>query len=195
MLLHQSQAGCIIGRSGDKIKDLRLKHNLDMKVYSDCCPQSTERVCQMKGRPNDILNCMREILDLLDAAPPKGVTSLYDPINYQEQDASNYGGFVSERKGHGYGHGHGRGRSQQTQSSSTSSAKSNSNSQQSTPTNAYDAYNAYAQYYGYNAAAAASMNTYSSTYNTGPITSTQVTIPNRVSYFLNLNKTKYLKLF
>jgi hypothetical protein len=184
MLLHQSQAGCIIGRSGDKIKDLRLKHNLDMKVYSDCCPQSTERVCQMKGRPNDILNCMREILELLDAAPPKGATSLYDPLNYQEQESSNYGGFINERKGHGYGHGHGhghghsRGRAQPTQQSS-----SNTTTQQSTPTNPYDAYNAYAQYYGYGAAtaAAANMSAYSSTYNSGPITSTQVTIPNRVS--------------
>ena len=93
LLVHQSQAGCVIGRNGDKIKDLRIvscllldstlvlfsgflinsvfsisvkKHNLDMKVYSECAPQSTERICQMKGKPHDIVQCLKEVLSLLD---------------------------------------------------------------------------------------------------------------------------------
>jgi len=38
-----------------------------MKVYSECAPMSTERVCQMKGKPADIVQCLREVIDLLES--------------------------------------------------------------------------------------------------------------------------------
>jgi len=98
LLVHQSQAGCIIGRSGDKIKELRLKHNLDMKVYSECAPMSTERVCQMRGKPNDIVSCLREVLVLLETAPPKGMSRPYDPHNFNEFLASQYGGYMNDKR-------------------------------------------------------------------------------------------------
>ena len=37
-----------------------------MKVYSECAPMSTERVCQMKGKPADIVNCLKEAIALLE---------------------------------------------------------------------------------------------------------------------------------
>lgn len=74
--MHQSQAGCVIGRGGDKIKDLRIKHNLDMKVYSECAPMSTERICQMKGKPHDIVECLKEVLSLLESVSPLIVFSI-----------------------------------------------------------------------------------------------------------------------
>lgn len=101
LLVHQSQAGCIIGRGGDKIKDLRIKHNLDMKVYSECAPMSTERVCQMKGKSPDIVNCLREAIGLLESAPPKGMSRPYDPHNFDEFLSSQYGGFCNDKRGGG----------------------------------------------------------------------------------------------
>lgn len=115
LLLHQSQAGCVIGRGGEKIKELRTvstffnskfffikfkfkRHNLDMKVYSECAPMSTERICQMRGKAPDIVNCLRETLQLLQNAPPKGASRLYDPQNFNEFSASQYGGYVGEKK-------------------------------------------------------------------------------------------------
>lgn len=105
LLVHQSQAGCIIGRGGDKIKDLRIKHNLDMKVYSECAPMSTERVCQMKGKSPDIINCLREAIGLLESAPPKGMSRPYDPHNFDEFLSSQYGGFCNDKRGPGGGPG------------------------------------------------------------------------------------------
>lgn len=101
LLLHQSQAGCVIGRGGDKIKELRTRHNLDMKVYSECAPMSTERICQMRGKPQDIVNCLRETLQLLENAPPKGMNRPYDPQNFKEFLASQYGGYTSDKKNQG----------------------------------------------------------------------------------------------
>ncbi|RNA41692.1 heterogeneous nuclear ribonucleo K isoform X1 [Brachionus plicatilis] len=98
LLLHQSQAGCVIGRGGEKIKELRTRHSLDMKVYSECAPMSTERICQMRGKAPDIVNCLRETLQLLQNAPPKGASRLYDPQNFNEFSASQYGGYVGEKK-------------------------------------------------------------------------------------------------
>ncbi len=37
-----------------------------MKVYSECAPLSTERIAQMKGKPADIVNCLKEVLGLLE---------------------------------------------------------------------------------------------------------------------------------
>jgi heterogeneous nuclear ribonucleoprotein K len=120
-LVHQSQAGCIIGRGGDKIKEcmyffffflLLLKilllfflkrYNLDMKVYSECAPLLTELIAQMKGKPNDIVNCLKEVLGLLETAPPKGMNRPYDPHHYNEFLASQYGGYLREKRGVGGG--------------------------------------------------------------------------------------------
>jgi hypothetical protein len=44
MLVHQSHAGAIIGKQGSKIKELREATGAQMKVFQECCPQSTDRV-------------------------------------------------------------------------------------------------------------------------------------------------------
>ena len=37
-----------------------------MKVYSECAPMSTERICQMRGKAQDIVNCLGDVLALLE---------------------------------------------------------------------------------------------------------------------------------
>jgi len=32
-----------------------------IKIFSNCCPQSTERVCQISGRANTCTDSIREI--------------------------------------------------------------------------------------------------------------------------------------
>jgi ribosomal protein S3 len=98
LLIHKSQAGCLIGRGGDQIKDLRIKHNLDMKVYAECAPKSTERICKMIGKSSDILACLKQVIDLLKFAPSKGIICPYDPNNYNEFTSSEYGGIVSDKQ-------------------------------------------------------------------------------------------------
>lgn len=93
LLVHQSQAGCIIGKSGFKIKELREKTGARIKIFSNCCPQSTERICQISGRPNTCIDSIREIMELIKTSPIKGMNNPYDPHNYDDFHSQEYGGF------------------------------------------------------------------------------------------------------
>ncbi|XP_074650201.1 heterogeneous nuclear ribonucleoprotein K-like [Tubulanus polymorphus] len=102
MLVHQSQAGCIIGRAGYKIKELREQTNTKIKVFSECCPDSTERVILIGNKPVDVVNCIGTIIELLhNQAPPKGPSNPYDPYNANEYCADEYGGHVGMERGGG----------------------------------------------------------------------------------------------
>ncbi|CAF1140592.1 unnamed protein product [Didymodactylos carnosus] len=93
LLIHQSQAGAVIGKGGDRVKELRQKFNVGMKVFVQTCPFSTERVVALRGHPKDIERCMREIYSILDQTPPRGPMHFYDPFNYDEYTTQEYGGF------------------------------------------------------------------------------------------------------
>lgn len=93
VLVHQSQAGCIIGRAGFKIKELRDKTGIQIKVYTSCCPQSTDRVVQLTGANDGIIECLADIIDLLESSPVKGPNQPYAPTNYDEYFSAEYGGF------------------------------------------------------------------------------------------------------
>lgn len=93
LLTHQSQAGAIIGKGGDRVRELRSKYNVGMKVFVQCLPFSTERVVALRGRTEDIDSCLREIFGILEQTPPRGQMCFYDPYNFDENLASEYGGF------------------------------------------------------------------------------------------------------
>nr|CAD7457852.1 unnamed protein product [Timema tahoe] len=99
LLVHQSQAGCIIGKSGFKIKELREKTGARIKIFSNCCPQSTDRVCQISGRPSTCVDSIKEIVELIKTSPVKGTNNPYDPHNYDDFFAQEYGGFGDQDKG------------------------------------------------------------------------------------------------
>ncbi|XP_064607595.1 heterogeneous nuclear ribonucleoprotein K-like isoform X2 [Liolophura sinensis] len=103
LLIHQSQAGCIIGRAGFKIKELREKTGANIKVYSKTCPESTDRIVQLSGKPETVVNCIRIIYELLETAPPKGPVQPYDPHNYDEYFSQEYGGYTLIEGGKGKG--------------------------------------------------------------------------------------------
>ncbi len=48
-MVHQSIAGGVIGKGGEKIKEIREKAECNVKVAADCAPMSTERVVQVNG--------------------------------------------------------------------------------------------------------------------------------------------------
>ncbi|XP_060871962.1 heterogeneous nuclear ribonucleoprotein K homolog isoform X1 [Metopolophium dirhodum] len=101
MLVHQSQAGCIIGKGGLKVKELREKTGSRIKIYTSCCPMSTDRVVQITGKPNTCSDCVREVLDLLKTAPVKGAEDPYDPNNFDEYYSDEYGGYGNPAGGGG----------------------------------------------------------------------------------------------
>lgn len=44
VIVHQSQAGAIIGYNGENVFMLKNKMNAKLKVFKDCCPNSTDRI-------------------------------------------------------------------------------------------------------------------------------------------------------
>lgn len=137
-LIHQSQAGALIGKGASRVKEFREKHNIDVKIYPQCCPGgSTERCISMKGNKDDVINCLTEVYSVLEGVPPRGLYRYYDPSTYNGYNVSDYGGYMDNQQ--------------------TSRAN-----------------HSYAQQQGYH--------DYNSGYNpmmhqTGPVTTTQVTIP------------------
>ncbi len=59
ILVHQIYCGAIIGKGGQHVKDLRQTYNLEIKVFSQCCPLSHERVLSLRGKPDDIIDCIK----------------------------------------------------------------------------------------------------------------------------------------
>jgi len=49
LLVHQIYCGAIIDKGGQHVKELRLKYNLDIKVFSQPSPLSTEHVISLRG--------------------------------------------------------------------------------------------------------------------------------------------------
>ncbi|KAG5834828.1 hypothetical protein ANANG_G00265730 [Anguilla anguilla] len=97
LLIHQSLAGSIIGVKGAKIKELRENTQTTIKLFQECCPQSTDRVVLVGGKPERVVECIKVILELISevrhsGSPIKGRAQPYDPNFYDE--TYDYGGFT-----------------------------------------------------------------------------------------------------
>ncbi|KAH9512041.1 hypothetical protein DERF_010454 [Dermatophagoides farinae] len=93
LLLHTSHAGGLIGKGGARITQLREETKAGIKVYSECCPQSTERVCAVTGPIDIVTNAVGIILNLIRTFPIKGPNQLYNPAHFDPFMSLRYGGF------------------------------------------------------------------------------------------------------
>merc|ERR1712226_127337 len=94
VLFHKSLCGTIIGRGGADIKNLRESTNCAIRLNGDCCPDSTDRVCQIAGNPDDILDAFDQIVNLLENVELKGDDKWYNVENYDERISRDYGGYT-----------------------------------------------------------------------------------------------------
>ena len=78
ILIHNSVCGAIIGNKGSVIHDIRSVTGSDVHVYSDCCPESTDRVVKLTGRVSEVRDSLKMIFKLLSKAFCKG-----DERNYE----------------------------------------------------------------------------------------------------------------
>ncbi|XP_055320981.1 heterogeneous nuclear ribonucleoprotein K homolog isoform X2 [Sitodiplosis mosellana] len=100
LLIHQSLAGCVIGKGGGKIKEIRDKVGCRiLKVFSSMCPQSSDRVVQCIGKAKECIDAISDILVLIKEVPIKGTIQNYDPMNYDDYLADKYGGFGGDNAG------------------------------------------------------------------------------------------------
>ncbi|KAL3990299.1 KH domain family protein [Acanthocheilonema viteae] len=97
VLVHESHAGAVIGRGGSRIKELREKTGAQLKVFSRCAPQSTERIVLLNGEVEKIIDCINIIIDVLKEIPIKGPVRPYDPMYYDPDIINDYGGYVPDR--------------------------------------------------------------------------------------------------
>uniref|UniRef100_A0A7E4V3F4 Heterogeneous nuclear ribonucleoprotein K n=1 Tax=Panagrellus redivivus TaxID=6233 RepID=A0A7E4V3F4_PANRE len=99
VLVHHSHAGAIIGRGGSKIKELREQTGSMLKVYQECCPNSTDRVVQINTTQEKMPNAVKTLIDFMRDIPIKGNQKPYDPACYDHRMVYSYGGFGSDRPG------------------------------------------------------------------------------------------------
>lgn len=98
LLVHQIYCGAIIGKGGQHVKELRQTYNLDIKVFSQCCPMSHERTISLRGKVDDIIECVKHIYSLMSSSTqqPRGPPLIqYDPHNFDIYTVNEYGGFQS----------------------------------------------------------------------------------------------------
>lgn len=99
ILIPDHKAGIIIGKGGQTVKDIRQQTGTKIKLNSNCCPNSNERVCIIGGSPDEISNCVREIMNRVNG-PSRNSTGNEELIVY---DANNfdlnqqYGGFTEDQ--------------------------------------------------------------------------------------------------
>ena len=66
MLIHQSHAGAVIGKGGSKIKELQEQTNSHLKVFQECCPQSSDRILLITVEQQDKMpEVVRDIISFL----------------------------------------------------------------------------------------------------------------------------------
>ncbi|XP_075925369.1 poly(rC)-binding protein 3-like isoform X2 [Petromyzon marinus] len=79
LVVPASQCGSLIGKSGNKIQELRESTGAQVQVAGDLLPNSTERAVTISGTPDAIVQCVRQICVLMMESPPKGATIPYRP--------------------------------------------------------------------------------------------------------------------
>lgn len=91
LLVQSSQAGAIIGTKGTTVKTLRESTGSRININPECCPNSTERVAAIMGKPETVVKCISMIYDILEKVSPKGSEQRYDPNCFDP--TYDYGGF------------------------------------------------------------------------------------------------------
>ncbi|XP_011631257.1 heterogeneous nuclear ribonucleoprotein K-like [Pogonomyrmex barbatus] len=72
-----------------------------IKIYSNTCPRSTDRLISICGKPTTCIECIRELIATIKTSPLKGVNNPYDPHNFDDFYADDYGGYGSADGGQG----------------------------------------------------------------------------------------------
>lgn len=80
LLVPNSQVGSIIGKSGNKIKELQEQSGARITVSEDTLHQSTERAVSIMGAPQAVHKAVYEIACRLVENPEKGQTIPYRPV-------------------------------------------------------------------------------------------------------------------
>jgi len=91
LLVQTSMIGSILGKGGERIREIREATNAKVKVYEECLPCSNERVIAIGGEENEqVLIALTTILNIIKEIPARSRARYYDPAN-KSSDFSSYG--------------------------------------------------------------------------------------------------------
>jgi len=80
LLVQSDRVGSVIGKGGQRIREIRDESNSIVRVYQDCLPGSNERVVAIGGEDEScVLAAFNIILKTLDDYPFRRETIYYDP--------------------------------------------------------------------------------------------------------------------
>jgi len=80
LLVQTDQVGSVIGKGGQRIREIRDESNGKVRVYQDCLPNSNERIVAIGGEDETrVLAALDIILKTLDDHPLKTQVHYYDP--------------------------------------------------------------------------------------------------------------------
>jgi len=100
LLVQTGMIGSILGKGGERIKEIREATNAKIKIYEECLPGSNERVIAIGGdNDQQILIVMTTILNIIKEVPSKSRPRYYDPANPANQPSemmSSSGGFAMQ---------------------------------------------------------------------------------------------------
>lgn len=93
LIVPASQCGSIIGKGGNKIKEIREQTGASIQVASEMLPGSTERAVTISGKYDSIIECFKLVSLIMYESPPKGDTLSYKPrqslLQHQQQQNTN----------------------------------------------------------------------------------------------------------
>lgn len=97
ILVNQGIVGGIIGKGGNKIKEIRETSGANIKAYQSCAPQSTDRVVALKGPRDSLVPALRMCLEVVrDNQERSGRGVQYDPANFDAYYSDEYGGWGTQ---------------------------------------------------------------------------------------------------
>ncbi|KAI1725957.1 KH domain-containing protein [Ditylenchus destructor] len=94
LLVHESHAGAVIGHGGSQIQKFREELNCKIEVFSRMCPKSSDQVMLLEGTEEWLVKAVESLVKFLYKIPLKGPDRPYDPANYDEHRAAEYGGLL-----------------------------------------------------------------------------------------------------
>ncbi|XP_067934986.1 poly(rC)-binding protein 3-like [Watersipora subatra] len=102
LVIPASQCGSLIGKGGNKIKEIREISSASVQVATDMLPGSTERAVTVSGSASAISRCLQEICAVMLESPPKGATIPYRPKTAAIQAPLMYAAAVGAAAHAGY---------------------------------------------------------------------------------------------
>ena len=92
LLVQTSMIGSILGKGGERIKEIREATHAKVKIYEECLPCSNERVIAIGGDENEhVLVALHTILNIIkEQGPQRSRARYYEPGN--SDTAGSFGG-------------------------------------------------------------------------------------------------------